>query len=54
MTLLPPWLTLMHKLDRQQLAVLHLALLELRTALRELLENSSASARAVSLDEPIG
>jgi DnaK suppressor protein len=44
----------MNELNKQQLAELHQDLLGLRKELQELLENSSAGAQPVSLDEPIG
>ncbi len=45
---------LMNELTEQQQAELHQALLDLRTELQQLLENSSDGAQPVSLDEPIG
>ena len=44
----------MNELTEQQQAELHQALLDLRTELQQLLENSSDGAQPVSLDEPIG
>lgn len=44
----------MNELSQRQLAELHQVLLGLREELCQLLENSSDSARPVSLDEPIG
>lgn len=44
----------MQGLDDRQKAELHQTLLELRTELQQMLEDSSAGAKPVSLEEPIG